>query len=124
MSETYFPYKFCASEPGIFAEIYLPKKAKFQGTLYNALTKAIKTPKILKDYFIKHKDEISELMKINNSLEAKFPSKESGSYKKLRYSAGGFTKGDKLAFLGFGIVGVIIKRALQKIGRLFRKSKR
>ncbi|MHA2306496.1 MAG: hypothetical protein ACXACU_14015 [Candidatus Hodarchaeales archaeon] len=63
-----------------------------------------------------------ELMKINNSLEAKFPSKESGSYKKLRYSTGGFTKGDKAALLGFGIVGVIVKRFLQKIGKFFRKK--
>ncbi len=31
-------YEFNPSEHGIFVEIYLPKKAEFQGTLYQALT--------------------------------------------------------------------------------------
>ena len=63
-----------------------------------------------------------ELMKINNSLEAKFPTRESEKYKKLKYSTGGFTKGDKAAFFGFGIVGVIVKRFLQKIGKSFQRK--
>ena len=63
MEKTDFPYKFCAGEPGIFVEIYLPKKAKFQGTLYDSLTKAISTPKILKKYFTRNKSEILKLMK-------------------------------------------------------------
>jgi hypothetical protein len=33
------PYKFNYGEPGHFVEIYLPKKAVYQGTLYDTLTK-------------------------------------------------------------------------------------
>src|SRR4051812_38604948 len=33
------PYEFKPSDPGILVEIYLPKKANFQGTLYDTLTK-------------------------------------------------------------------------------------
>jgi hypothetical protein len=33
------PYEFKPSDPGIFVEIYLPKKTNFQGTLYDTLTK-------------------------------------------------------------------------------------
>ena len=32
------PYKFNTYEPGVFVELYLPKKAKYQGRLYDALT--------------------------------------------------------------------------------------
>jgi hypothetical protein len=31
-------YKFLAAAPAIFVEIFLPKKARYQGTLYNTLT--------------------------------------------------------------------------------------
>ncbi|UCF08522.1 MAG: hypothetical protein JSW28_02200, partial [Thermoplasmata archaeon] len=36
-----------------------------------------------------------ELMKVNSSLETKFPGRGSGEYHKMKYSTGGFSKGDK-----------------------------
>ncbi|UCF08937.1 MAG: hypothetical protein JSW28_04415, partial [Thermoplasmata archaeon] len=62
-----------------------------------------------------------ELMKVNDSLEAKFPGRGSGEYHKMKYSTGGFSKGDKAAFFMFGIVGVLVKRFIQRLGRIFRR---
>jgi hypothetical protein len=39
-------YAFNPSEHGIFVEIYLPKKAEFQGTLYQALTEGFDVEKV------------------------------------------------------------------------------
>jgi hypothetical protein len=39
-------YAFNPSEHGIFVEIYLPKKAEFQGTLYQALTEGFDIEKV------------------------------------------------------------------------------
>lgn len=44
------PYKFIPGEPGIFVEIYLPKKADFQGTLYDTLTKGFNIENV-KEHF-------------------------------------------------------------------------
>jgi hypothetical protein len=44
------PYKFQRGEGGIFVEIYLPKKAEFQGTLYNTLVKGFRV-KNIKNHF-------------------------------------------------------------------------
>ncbi len=41
-------YAFNPSEHGIFVEIYLPKKAEFQGTLYQALTEGFDIEKVRK----------------------------------------------------------------------------
>ena len=38
-----FPYEFHPYEPATLVEIYLPKKAKYQGILYDTLTKGFKT---------------------------------------------------------------------------------
>jgi hypothetical protein len=43
------PYEFKPADPGIFVEIYLPKKADFQGTLYDTLAKGF-----YKDQVISH----------------------------------------------------------------------
>jgi len=40
------PYEFKPSDPGIFVEIYLPKKANFQGTLYDTLTEGFYIKKV------------------------------------------------------------------------------
>ena len=44
------PYKFQRGEAGIFVEIYLPKKASFQGTLYDTLVDGFEVQKI-RDHF-------------------------------------------------------------------------
>ena len=37
--ESVFPYHFLHYEPAFFLELYLPKKALYQGTLFETLTK-------------------------------------------------------------------------------------
>lgn len=44
------PYQFQPYEPGVFVEVYLPKKALYQGTLYNALTEAFDFERV-KEHF-------------------------------------------------------------------------
>lgn len=55
-------YEFEPSESGIFIEIFLPKKAVFQGTLFTALTKGFKTDKV-KIHFKKRKNDIKDFLK-------------------------------------------------------------
>jgi hypothetical protein len=40
------PYRFRPFEPGIFVEIYLPKKARYQGALYEALSEGFNFEKV------------------------------------------------------------------------------
>lgn len=44
-------YKFRPSEPGVFVELYLPKKSTYQGILYNTLTTGFKLDEV-KKYFL------------------------------------------------------------------------
>ena len=54
------PYLFRAGFPAFLVEIYLPKKAGFQGTLYKTLVDA-KNPDIVVDHITSHKNEIREM---------------------------------------------------------------
>lgn len=57
-------YEFMRGENGIFVEIYLPKKAEFQGTLYDTLTRGFKI-KNVQEHFnnSKKKPGITRLLK-------------------------------------------------------------
>src|SRR5690349_15140049 len=44
------PYEFSPSDPGVLVEIYLPKKANFQGTLYDTLVKGFHISNVV-DHF-------------------------------------------------------------------------
>lgn len=57
------PYRFNSSETGIFVEIYLPKKARFQGTLHDTLTKGF-NPTYVKKHFQnqKKRERINQLL--------------------------------------------------------------
>ncbi len=44
------PYEFKPSHAGILVEIYLPKKANFQGTLYDALTKGFYIKEVISHF--------------------------------------------------------------------------
>lgn len=57
-----FPYQYKVYEPSIFVELYLPKKALYQGALYEALTEGFK-PKVVENHFRENKQEILKLMK-------------------------------------------------------------
>jgi hypothetical protein len=61
-SENLFPYHFHGYEPGIFAEVYLPKKAKYQGKLYETLTNGFDIERV-KANFKEKKEYISILLK-------------------------------------------------------------
>jgi len=54
------PYVFRAGFPAVFVEIYLPKKAGFQSTLYKTLVDA-KNADIVVEHITNHKDEIREM---------------------------------------------------------------
>src|ERR1051325_4316037 len=58
------PYQFFPSEPSVFMEIYLPKKANFQGTLYETLTQGFNLA-ILKAHF----SDPDKQIKIKNLLD-------------------------------------------------------
>ncbi|HEV7905852.1 MAG TPA: hypothetical protein VGO96_18580 [Pyrinomonadaceae bacterium] len=60
-SESLFPYQFHGYEPGIFAEIYLPKKSEYQGKLYETLTNGFDFKKV-RDNFKEKKAYISILL--------------------------------------------------------------
>lgn len=65
MSSLPFKYKSMGnSEYGIYVELYLPKRAKFQGRLYQALTEGFKH-EIVREYFLNHtkRPKIIELLK-------------------------------------------------------------
>lgn len=47
-----YPYLVKPQEPAVFVELYLPKKAVFQGVLYNALTAGFRLEKV-KEHFLK-----------------------------------------------------------------------
>jgi len=51
------PYKFQRGEPGIFVEIYLPKKASFQGTLYDTLVNGFEVQKVINHFKTREKAE-------------------------------------------------------------------
>ena len=57
-----FPYQYNVYEPSIFVELYLPKKALYQGALYEALTKGFELDDV-RQHFKENKDEIIKLMK-------------------------------------------------------------
>jgi hypothetical protein len=63
-------YHYCRSEPAAMVEIYLPKRAAFQGRLYDTLTEAIRKPQLIKDHFKdpSRQDSIREFLKEYRSL--------------------------------------------------------
>lgn len=48
---TSFPYQVNKQEPAVFVELYLPRKAVFQGMLYDALTAGFRLEKV-KEHFL------------------------------------------------------------------------
>ena len=71
--EEELPYKFIRSEPGIFVEIYLPKKADFQGTLYDTLIKGFNISKV-KNHLRAKKKSIQKMLETYETLVADYDS--------------------------------------------------
>lgn len=60
-SKNSFPYHFHGYEPGIFVEVFLPKKSKYQGRLYETLTNGFHI-KNVKENFRKNRKQIADLL--------------------------------------------------------------
>jgi hypothetical protein len=60
-SKNTFPYHFHGYEPGILTEVFLPKKSKFQGRLYETLTNGFDIKNVKKN-FKKNRKQISVLL--------------------------------------------------------------
>jgi hypothetical protein len=68
-SENIFPYRLYGYEPGIFVELYLPKKSEFQGNLYDTLTNGFKLENVRKHFLSEKKQEIKELLENYTELK-------------------------------------------------------
>ncbi len=62
-------YQLNAGERGLLVEIYLPKKAEFQGRLYAALTEGFHLEKV-KNHFREKRDEIEAFLRGRYPLDA------------------------------------------------------
>lgn len=63
-SQTPFQYQSSGfSEPGIFVELYLPKKAKFQGVLYQTLTRGFDFDRVRRHFLGKKRKRIQRVLK-------------------------------------------------------------
>lgn len=63
-----FPYRFETYEPALYVELYLPKITKYQGTLYDSLTKGFEVDHVA-NYLKTHKQQIQQLLEYD-SLQA------------------------------------------------------
>ena len=63
-----FSYKFQTYEPGVLIELYLPKKAKYQGKLYEVLTDGFRL-KNVKENLKRKKKERSDFLKNYTEIE-------------------------------------------------------
>lgn len=63
-------YEFRAGEPGIWAEIYLPKRSEYQGTLYETLSKGLNLS--FHEHFMDpaKKDSIQKLLNIYTDISS------------------------------------------------------
>lgn len=58
-----FPYRLARAEPGIYTELYLPKKAQFQGALYETLTRGFRWEHVRRHFLDPEKrPQIRELL--------------------------------------------------------------
>lgn len=63
-SQTPFQYQSSGfSEAGIFVELYLPKKAKFQGILYQTLTRGFDFDRVKRHFLGRKKKQIQRVLK-------------------------------------------------------------
>jgi hypothetical protein len=61
------PYRFNYGIPGNFIEIYLPKKAVYQGALYETLTNGFKLD-LVKEHFRERGSDVKEFLKEHEKL--------------------------------------------------------
>lgn len=81
-------YEFNPSEHGIFVEVYLPKKAEFQGTLYQALTEGFDIEKV-RLHFREKRDRIDAFLKGHYSCEGRIEQMQQVFYGYSMYEVDG-----------------------------------
>jgi hypothetical protein len=63
------PYRFNYGEPGHFVEIYLPKKAVYQGPLYETLTKGFDLD-VVRKHLTEHETDVKEFLQHHEELRS------------------------------------------------------
>jgi len=81
-------YAFNPSEHGIFVEIYLPKKAEFQGTLYQALTEGFDIEMVRKHFQAK-RERIDAFLQGHYSCEGRIETMQQVFYGYSMYEVDG-----------------------------------
>ncbi len=101
-SQHTFPYRFHTYEPALFVELYLPKRALYQGTLYESLTDGFDIKKVV-DHLQTHIKQIHEL----------FSNELSTAYDHTRLS---LMKPIIWGYSMYEVDGVFLNEHTQKIG--------
>jgi len=81
-------YAFNPSEHGIFVEIYLPKKAEFQGTLYQALTEGFDIEKV-RSHFQANRERINGFLRGHYSCDGRIEAMQQVFYGYSMYEVDG-----------------------------------
>ena len=81
-------YAFNPSEHGIFVEIYLPKKAEFQGTLYQALTEGFDI-ELVRKHFQTKRERIDAFLQGHYSCEGRIETMQQVFYGYSMYEVDG-----------------------------------
>ncbi|MGH9427772.1 MAG: hypothetical protein ACRD2L_15900 [Terriglobia bacterium] len=81
-------YAFNPSEHGIFVEIYLPKKAEFQGTLYQALTEGFDIEKV-RGHFRAKREQINAFLQGHYSCDGRIETMQQVFYGYSMYEVDG-----------------------------------
>ena len=81
-------YAFNPSEHGIFVEIYLPKKAEFQGTLYQALTDGFDI-ELVKGHFREKREQINAFLQGHYSCDGRIEGMQQVFYGYSMYEVDG-----------------------------------
>lgn len=64
-----FPYRLARSEPGIYTELYLPKRAQFQGALFEALTQGFRFEQVRRHFLdLEKRPQINALLEVYPGL--------------------------------------------------------
>lgn len=81
-------YAFNPSEHGIFVELYLPKKAEFQGTLYQALTEGFDIEKV-RAHFRAKREQINAFLQGHYSCDGRIETMQQVFYGYSMYEVDG-----------------------------------
>ncbi|MBM3802314.1 MAG: hypothetical protein FJW26_08400 [Acidimicrobiia bacterium] len=111
-------YAFNPSEHGIFVEIYLPKKAEFQGTLYQALTEGFDVDKV-RSHFQAKRERINAFLRGHYNCDGRIESMQQVFYGYSMYEVDGvyYDARNKKTFEERNqVIRVMFKPGLEAVG--------